>query len=251
MEQIHPDIPVSKAWKTSRTIFVTAGYNSVLSGEMYDLGAKWDRDEHAFRTGPGKLDTVIPLILADLGRAAKTADIKSAGLWVKIPFEAHAIRDQAKNLGARWDKDRKEWAMPGEESLAQVRELVSAHGQAEKDRKTAARAKKAAEAAVTDEEIITRSGRTLVSDVRVGLERHESQWRMKRAEAEKYAPERGEIQRTRDGKYWLILSAAKADFWNEDTCADLAPHLQPGWHYSFAGVEVTPTAEEIAKDAAR
>jgi hypothetical protein len=248
MEQIHPDIPIDKAWKTSRTVFITAGYNSVLSGEMYGIGAKWDRDEHAFRTGPGKLPQVIAFILAEQARAQKTAEVKSAGLWVKIPFGAKMVRAQAKDLGARWDSNRKEWAMPDEVSLARVRELAAAHTQAEKDRKNTAKAKKAAEAKVTDDDVITASGRTVVSGKRTGLERHDSGGYMKRAEAERYAPERGEVTRTRDGKYWLALTAGHADFWSEDTCADLAPHLQPGWHYSWTAVEVEQTDQELAEE---
>jgi Domain of unknown function (DUF5710) len=250
MEQIHPDIPVTKAWRTSRTVFVTAGYNSVLSGEMYGIGAKWDRDEHAFRTGPARLPQVIEFILAETARAQETAQVKSAGLWVKIPFDAKIVRAQAKDLGARWDEDRKEWAMPDEASLERVRELVSAHTQAEKDRRSAAKAKKAAGAKITNEEIIAASGRTVISGERTGMERHDSGGYMKRAEAERYMPEPGEVVRDRGGKYWLTLKPGRVEFWREDTCADLAPHLQPGWHYSWIAVEVEQSADELAAETA-
>jgi hypothetical protein len=250
MEQIHPSIPADKAWRSGRRLYVRSAKGSKLSNDIYALGAHWDRDEYAQWTGSGKLTQVIALILAEDARGADDEQTRTLGLWVKIPYEAHAIRSHVKDtLHAVYGGDARkgQWAMRNEDDLADVQARIAEYEAGVKAARDAAKARKAAEAAITDEDIIARSGRTLVSPERVNLESHQSQWRMKRAEAERHAPDRGEIQRTRDGKYWLTLKASTS-FWNEDTCADLAPHLQPGWHYTSTAVQVMATEEETAAE---
>jgi hypothetical protein len=135
IKPIHPDISTEKAWLNGRRVYVTCGYNSLLNTQMRDLGAKWDREMGALYTGTqsGKLDKVIALVLADAQRAAVRDGVKGLGLWVSIPAGAADIRAEAKKLGAVFDGDRKEWAMPSAETQSAVEALIAA-------RKTAPRA---------------------------------------------------------------------------------------------------------------
>jgi hypothetical protein len=250
MTQIHPDIPEDRAWKYARRIYVRSAYRSKLSDDLYWIGAKWDPQEHCLWVGSGKLEQVIPLIQANEERGTQAAEVKAAGLWAKIPYQASGIRDLAKSLGGKWDSTRKEWAMPTEAALGAVQEKIAEHSAAEKTRKAGARARKAAEAAVTDEEIIARSGRVLAGageKITAGgiLEGY-----MKRPQAEASKPRRGDVLRMKDGTRILILSAA-VSFWTQDDVDDQAPHEEPGWRWGGTAVRVEPTPEEAARDEAR
>lgn len=253
-QSIHPDIPEDRAWKTGRRIYITCGYKSQLSSALYGIGAKWDRDEHALWVGSGKKEQVIALIGEHEKRIAETGAVKASGLWVKIPFAAENVRDQAKKLGAKWDKGRKEWAMPTEAALGAVEELLAEHELAASEAKAAAKVKQAAakaenaaEAARTDEDIIASSGRILVSDERIEIHGL-LQGYMKRPEAEKSKPGRGEVVKIKGGTRVLVLKS-KAEFWDQDACDDLAPHEDPGWRWFAAGVRVEPSAGEAAEEA--
>jgi hypothetical protein len=242
--QIHPDIPDEKAWQQGRRIYIRCGYKSILNSQLRDLGARWDGDENALWVGTGKRDQVIPLILAQAERAAATVAIKDAGLWVKIPFDASDVREQAKKLGARWDGDRKEWAMPSAETLATVQALLAAA----KDKAAQQKAAANAAAAKTDDDILAESGRTVCGDRKSLTGRLEGHGR--RPWAEQSKPQPGDIRITVDGFRVLVLSST-VDFWSDQDQADFSPSREPGWYYTYTCVAVEPTADEAADDTTR
>jgi len=259
--QIADDIPLSRAWKIGRRVYVRAAYKSKLNDGLYELGSTWDRDEEARWVGTGKLEQVIALIREADQRAAETEQVKGAGHWAKIPYDATEVREQAKRLGARWDKDRKEWALPTAEALAKVEALIAGYeekaqaakaAKAERDKAARAKAaeKAAAEAARTDQDVIAASGRTVLSPERIRATTIMG-YRGKRPGAEQAKEERGDVIRLRDGRRLLVL-ASKVEFWSEDDAEDLGqPGTGPGWRNFIEGVIVGPDAQEAARDAER
>ena len=117
---IHPDIPVERAWKVGRRIYVRCGYKSQLNTQMREIGAKWDGDERALWVGSGKVDQVVPLVQAAAERGAAIDAVKAAGHWVTIPYDATDIRAAAKKAGGIWDGEQRRWAMPSAEALAEI-----------------------------------------------------------------------------------------------------------------------------------
>lgn len=243
-QQISPDIPAEKAWRQGRRVYVRAGYKTQLDDQIRRIGGKWDAEEKALWVGSGKLEQVIPMILAQAERAAQVQAVKDAGRWVAIPYEATAIRAEAKKLGAKWDAQRKEWAMPTDEALAAVTRMIGEQKAARQQQRQQASAK----AAVSEDDIIAASGRTLTG------ERHDLEGKLsgrgKRSWAEEAKPQPGTVRRLADGKRVLVLSSA-VDFLGENDIADQAPHLEPGWYYRYTGAVVEPTADERSADEAR
>lgn len=249
--QIAGDIPLERAWKDGRRVYVVCGFKSRLSDDLYALGSHWDREEKATWVGSGKLDQVVTLVRQADERAAATEQVKSAGLYVKIPFDAAGVREQAKRLGARWDSGRKEWAMPAQEALDQVTALVAGYG--EKAAKAKATEKATANARKDRRnrpagEVIAASGRKVID----GSIRHVTEimgYRGKRAGVEQYLTEPGEVIKVREGRF-LVL-ASKAEFWSEDTAEDFAPGTGAGWREFLDGVLVEPDEAEKAEEAAK
>jgi hypothetical protein len=248
--QIHPDIPLDRAWKAGRRIYVRSAYKSQLNADLRAIGATWDRDEECLWVGSGKLDAVIPLIQAQAGRAAAVQAVKDAGHWIAIPFQAEHVRDQAKQLGARWDRDRKEWALPDAEALAAVQAALTAWNdqQAEARARSAAesRARKTETAGAARDRIVAASGRTVTGDPVQVTYRLEGRGR--RAWAETCVPEAGTVMDSSHGR--LLVLSGSAEFRSEDALADQSPHLEPGWRVIVSGVPVEPTADERAADQA-
>lgn len=244
------DIPLSKAWKIGRRIYVRCGYKSQLNGQMRELGAKWDGQWRGLWTGTGKADQVIPLVRAAVETAKESESIKESGRWVAIPYDAADIRARAKELGARWDRERKQWAMPTDEALAEISGAVEAREAEVKAAKAKANEQRRREQAESRQEridrIITRSGRTVTGER--GQAKGRLEGRMRRNEAEQRKPQPGQVMRLADGRRVLVIEST-VTFLNQDMIADFAPHEQPGWHYDFAWAEVEPTEAEQAEDA--
>lgn len=240
---IHPDIAEDRAWKAGRRIYVRAGYKSQLSDALYGIGAKWDRDERALWVGSGKLEQVVPLVLAQAERAAEVVATKELGYWVKIPFDAEPVREAAKKLGARWDRDRKEWAMPSQDALDKVTALISQRNAAK-----AAAPKPAAKPGLTEDDVIAASGRAVIGERSTASGKLDG--RGKRAWAEQAKPQPGEVRRLKDGRRLLVLSST-VDFMGEDAVEDTMPGSEPGWYYSYRAVQVAPDAAEQAEDSER
>lgn len=131
------DIPVSRAWRSGRRIYVRSGYKSKLGDALYEIGSTWDKDEEARYFGTGakgeeKLARLLPLIRETEEYRQRSAAVKAAGLWIDIPIRAKDIREDAKkNHGAVFDGTRKEWAVPTDEDHAAVQakvdEYLAAH----------------------------------------------------------------------------------------------------------------------------
>lgn len=262
---IHPDIPLTQAWKTGRRIYVRSGYRSQLNTELREAGASWDAKERALWVGTGKLDQVLPLIQEHQQRIAQAVAVKAAGLWVVIPYDAAAIRAAAKTAGARWDQDRKAWAMPTPETYQQITDQVSAWQRKLAEQKAAAdaaarAARLAAErqeqenaaltAAARAAQLLTASARTATGEHGTATGRLPG--RMRQAEAETRKPQPGQTVRLRDGRRVLVLTCA-VDFWSQDAIDDGVvgdPSMDPGWYYRYEFATVEPTADEQAADAA-
>lgn len=254
---IADDISVDAAYQIGRRIYVKCGYESQLGGALRDIGAKWDRDIKTLWVGSTKRDAVLPLIKAHLDRLAQIQAIKDGRRWVHIPYDAAAIRDQAKALGAIWGPEVKGWAMPTDEAQATItaavtqwtaaRDAARAAERAAQDERE--RAERAATAQSVEDRIISRSGRTVVGEARHTLTGR-LYGRMRRAEAEQAKPEAGEIHRLTDGRRVMIMTCT-VRFWSQDAIDDgFTPDLSddPGWYWTATGVEVEPTADEAEAD---
>ncbi len=264
--QIAADIPLSRAWKTGRRVYVRCARRSKVDDSLYALGSTWDRDEEARWVGSGKLEQVIALIREADAAAAARAAVKERGHWVAIPVAAAEIREYAKS--PRWDGergeydgDRRQWAMPTADAAAEVTAMITdweRKAQADKDaraaREKAARAQAAqkarAEAARTDDDIIATSGRTVLSAERVSAVIR-MDYRGRRGGAEEAKQRRGDVIRAAGGRRVLVLSST-VEFWSEDMEEDMGqPGADASWKNLVTGVEVAPDAAESAADAER
>lgn len=251
--RIAPDIPTERAWKAGRRIYVRCGARSWLDSQLRDtLNAKWDGEEGALWTGSGKAAQAAEIIRQDAERRDRTGEVKALGLWVKVPYEASAVRYSVKEElhGIYGGDERKgQWAMPTPEAYEKARALVAEYEAGNSARKARARAAKSADRALRSrsaEEVIAASGRTLAPGAEKLSFSGELAGYMKRPEAERYAPVPGEIARV-NGVRYLILDGS-VQFWNEDDCADQMPHWQPGWKRFWTGIAVEPTDEERGAD---
>lgn len=262
-QPIADDIPVDRAWKTGRRIYIRCGYQSTLNTALRQIGATWDSEQRALWVGSGKLDQVVPLVQAQAQRIAQVEQVKTSGRWVTIPYEAANIRETAKRLGGIWDGVRKMWAIPTDEALTEVANLVAAwSADREAERRVAALAqqqtRKAAEqeaaadarttAAEREAQIIAASGRTTL-DGR-GTASGRLYGRMRRAQAEAGKPQPGEVRRGRDGRRVLVLTS-DVEFWSQDAIDDgfsPDPSDDPGWYYRYSYVVVAPNEAEAEQD---
>lgn len=244
---IHPDISLEKAWRSARRIYIRAGYKSQLNNELRDIGAKWDAGERALWVGSGKLNQVTTAVLAQGERIAAVEAIKTLDLWVEIPYDAAEIRTRAKRLGARWDRERKLWAMPTAEALTEIRNAVATWNADRAAAREAARRERQAAAQQAPEDVIAASGRTVIGEqIEVNGRLH---GRMRRPEAEQRKPQVGTVRRVEGGQRVLVISSV-VEFWSQDNVDDVAPHREPGWYWRYTGVPVEPDTAEREQDAA-
>jgi hypothetical protein len=263
-------IPTDRAWKEGRRIYIRCGYQSRTNTDLRNLGAHWDADARALWIGSGKAAQVIAILTAAAERVAAVEAVKAtataANLWVTIPFEASAIREQAKQLGARWDRIRKQWALPTAEAHATISGEVAAYQQAETAARTQAeaarkqeaadRAKATAEAdarhtAERAQTALARSGRTLTGETTQLVE--VTTRRMNRATADASARPIGSIVRLPDGRR-AIITGVRIWFTNDDmassACWHAETHDEAHWDFRYDLAIVEPTAEETAHDDA-
>lgn len=250
---IHPDIPLDKAWRAGRRIYVRAGYQSHLNDQMRALGAKWDPEAKALWVGTGKAQQVVPLVQAQVSRVAASADVKARGQWVHIPFDAEDVRTRARALGGVYDGDRKDWAMPTDQAFAEVSTAVTdwsaKRAAAKATAKAAARETAGKTAAEREGRVIAGSDRTVTGER--GQANGQLHGRMRRPEAEQRKPQPGEVRHLPDGRRVLVLTS-RVEFASQDAIDDglvgLPPYAEPGWYFSYEFAEVRPTAAEIEED---
>jgi hypothetical protein len=125
-EQIAEDIPVATAYKVGRRIYVPCPARSPLDNQLFQLGAKFDRDEGCRYVGTGKLQAVLPLIREDLPRTTRRAEILTNDLTVDIPLRGgNPIREIAKQQhGAVFNGTQKLWHFPTSKDRDAVQALV-------------------------------------------------------------------------------------------------------------------------------
>ena len=189
------DIPLERAWKAGRRIYVRCGYRSLLNDQIRDLGGKWDRDERALWVGSGKVAQVLTAVRAAEERGVKVEQVKAAGHEISIPFARVDIREFAKSLGAIWQATSKTWALPTAEALGQVEAALAAQ----------AKPQRAADPSI--ESVIADSGRTVIGD-RVQIEHHLGKMRRTEAQQHFYA---GQIVRFEGGRAAERLTTVTVD----------------------------------------
>jgi hypothetical protein len=260
------DIPTEKAWRVGRRIYVRCGYQSKLNGQLRGIGAKWDGEVRALWVGSGKLDQVLPLVRATAERAQQIERIKALGLWVKVPYDAEDIRAAAKNAGGVFDGELKLWAMPDDATYTAIGEQVRAYNERIQAQRNAERAEleaakqrrlaeerdntEAARLAARDV-LINRSGRRVIGEPGwVDGYLHDSRG-IRRPQAERAAPQPGDLRKLRDGRRGLVLSCTVTFFSERDVDDDFAPggtSAEVGWYYRYEYVPVEPTAQERSDD---
>lgn len=258
---VSDDIPVDKAWKIGRRIYVRCGYQSELNTQLREIGASWDRDERALWVGSTKLAQVLPLLRAQAERVAKVDAVKAAGRWVTIPYDATDIRTTAKRLGGVYDGGHKRWAMPTDDAHEQVQTLLKARGEAieaakrvaEQEREEARRRAEQEQVSFAEarsRQIIEASGRHVVDEKPIYVTGH-LQGHLNRPQAEQNKPQPGEVRRWKDGRRVLVLDC-DVEFASQDDIDDglsyADPWDSPGWYWRYEAVEVAPVAAEVDAD---
>lgn len=259
------NLPLDTIWQTGRRVYLRCGYRSAAHEQIKALGAHWDNDTKAWWIGSGQRDQVVEIARALIGRREAVAEVKDAGHLISIPFEATDIRQHAKTLGAVWIPDRKLWALPTAEALAQVQPLVDELRSAAEAAQAAARAVERAEEKAAMEaaqqstaedrkttfaeraaSLAAKAGRTITSpdQVQVNWESpgHRSQV------AARFQP--GDVKRRKDGSRVLLVDV---NLWFFDPDMDDdggAPWQEKAWNISARCVNVEPTPTEAAEIAA-
>src|SRR5690606_37823695 len=100
---IADDIPTTRAWQEGRRIYVRCGYKTQLHQALRSLCAHWDSDQRARWVGVTKKTRVVELVRAHEQRITALEEVKQAGRWISIPYEAGEVRTKIKTLGGVWD----------------------------------------------------------------------------------------------------------------------------------------------------
>lgn len=275
MKPIADDIPVDRAWQEGRRIYVRCGYKTQLNQALRDLGAHWDSDQRARWVGVTKKTRVVELVRAHQQRITALEEVKQAGRWISIPYEAGEIRTRVKKqLGGVWDPETKRWALPTREAHAQAQALVdewrekrraareaeeAAAREAEKAAREAAataeqirKAKKAAAAAARAERIVAEAGRISTGETVRQVE--VSTRRMNRATALDQCTAVGTVIRLADGRRGVVVRTG-AEFVGDEYASSACWHDDPDyvhgdahWHLMHVVAIVEATEEEIAAD---
>lgn len=275
MKPLADDIPTTLAWQAGRRIYVRCGYKTQLNQALRDLGAHWDSDQRARWVGVTKKTQLVELVRAHQQRITALEEVKQAGRWISIPYEAGEVRTQVKKkLGGVWDPQTKRWALPSEEAHAQAQALVdewrekrraareaeeAAAREAEKAAREAAataeqirKAKEAAAAAARAERIVAESGRTPTGETTSYTV--VSTRRMNRATALDQCTAVGTVIRLDDGRRAVVVRTG-VEFVGDEYASSVCWHNDPDyvhgdahWHLWHEAVVVEPTEEEIAAD---
>lgn len=230
------DIPLERAWKVGRRIYVRCGYKSQLNDEIRALGGKWDREERALWVGSGKADQVITAVRAAEERGAKVEEIKAAGYEIAIPYARADVREFAKGLGAIWQAASKTWALPTADALGKVQAALAA--QPVTNAQPAASRPKRTPAPEIDA-VIADSGRTVIGD-QVKAEKHLGKMRRTDAEQHYYA---GQIVAFEGGR--ALVVQAKFIWVSEDTAEDTGNFGSEGFWADLILVPIEPTDAEV------
>src|SRR5690606_10783859 len=254
MKPIADDIPVDRAWQEGRRIYVRCGYKTRLNQALRDLGAHWDSDQRARWVGVTKKPRVVELVRAHEQRITALEEVKQAGRWISIPYEAGEIRTQVKKqLGGVWDPQTKRWALPAGEAPAQAQALVAewrekrraareaeeaAAREAEKAAREAAataeqirKAKKAAAAAARAERIVAESGRTPTGETTSYTV--VSTRRMNRATALDQCTAVGTVIRLDDGRRAVVVRTG-VEFVSAEYASSVCWHNDPDYVHGDA-----------------
>lgn len=149
--------------------------------------------------------------------------------WVAIPYDAANVRQQAKALGARFDRETKGWGLPTQAAADTIIEAVTAWRK-ERDAST-----------------IANSGRTVTSNERVTFT-HRYPGGYGRSVIEASAPKVGAVEHLK-GRHFLVLEVDVYYLGRDDAEElDWSPRETPGWQCQCEGVEVAPTDEEAAAE---
>jgi hypothetical protein len=265
-------VPAGRAWQVGRRIYVACGYESILGGQLREIGAHWDREVKRLWIGSGKKERVLALLAAAEERTREREETTARALWVTIPYSAGTIRERAKTLGAVWDGEGKRWALPTAEAhtevagllaLLQEREAAARAEQVEADtarweaqkqaraeheraeRERAGEAERARRARVVSE-----SGRVAAGEETTLLT--VSTEYMNTATARQRCTPVGSVVRMRDGRRALVV-ATSVKFTDEETASSMCwhreTHDQAHWDLRHEAVVVETTDAEAAADA--
>lgn len=253
------DIPIDRAWRQGRRLYVRCGYRSALNAELRAIGARWDDDQRALWVGPTRFERALPLIRAYVRKLERIEATKALGLWVAVPRGAAEVRARAKDLECVYDDGRKEWAAPSPAAQARLEELVAEHKDRKKTERAAAKRRREELAAaagrgegsleeLTARDLAARAGR--VSTGEFASHRWVSTRPMRGPDARKALHPVGAVIELADGRHGVVVEA-KAWFTGDEEASSLCWHdeITPGAHWDLwhRVVVVEDTAEEEAE----
>ncbi|RNG38027.1 hypothetical protein [Streptomyces botrytidirepellens] len=268
IKELDPGIPTSTAWQSGPRLYVRCPYASRLDTDLRNLGAHWDGTQRALWIGSTKKAAVIEVIRASMDRKAAVQAVKDAGRWVQIPYDAHEIREHAKErLNAVYGGNvlKGWWAMRTDEHLAEVQGMVkswqeeaqAARKAEEKARRENAAAQEAAAAKAAQQaaqvrraQILERSGRTSAGET--AELREISTRRMNKATAQDAARSAGSLVRLEDGRRGIVTDV-KVWFTNAEmassVCWHAETHDEAHWDFAYTVAVVETTDDEREQDA--
>lgn len=244
------DLPLETIWMQGRRVYLRCEFKSGAQYAMKGLGAHWDQERKAWWIGSGRKNEVVAIARRLIERRQEVDDVKGLGLLVRIPFAAVQVRELAKKLGGLWISESKLWAMPTQESLAQVVAGVDAAARAAASATLAAEVPERKAAVVSfgerAQKLAAGAGRVIVDESPVVL-----QWSAihgRRAEVEgRFAA--GTIVRKNDGSRLMIVEM-RAQFHREDdewVGGGIGDLMGTGWVVDVKAVRVELTSEEQAE----
>lgn len=265
VKPVADDVPLSRAWQEGRRIYIRCGKWTELDCQLVELRARWDPEKRARWVGTQRRDTVLPLIRdAEFRRRAMQEPWTVE--WLSIPYHMKDVREKAKELGAVWNRDRREWAFPSKKDQLEISRLISArriqedeaqkrarqaelrreweavrrHEQKEKERRE--QEKRA--------EIIRNSGRTPTGEETTL--KVVSTKKMNKAQALAQGHEIGSVVKLSDGRRGIVV-AKRAWFTDEEAASSVCWHDQTHdeahWDIDHTVLLVEPTEEELTQDA--
>lgn len=263
---VHPDIPADRAWQEGRRLYARCGIHTTFSGQLHALGAQWDPSRRALWVSTRHRDSFTADAYAHHQRAARASAVRSAGLWVALPYGTDLIRLRIKELGGVWDDASRRWAMPTVEAYDEItialglweqaraaereaaaeahREAMRGVWESERQRRAEARLEEAADRCAR---IVAQAGRAPTGQVHMQREAYARHFGT--GQAHEVAHAVGAVVRLDDGRPAVVVDRVVGFI--DAASASSYGHDRAHWYAEYRMAVVEPTAAELDAEVER